>query len=215
MALPPIISSSVLSRKPSSPNGLGHADLLKPGIVGAEHHLMPQAPVNPGNGDIPSQHLGIELPGVVKIEGAGVRIDVGILYHQHGGLPHPGPFEVGKADTQPGMLRGHGLKGQWLAIAGQGIRLPAQTRVEEDGSIVLFADGVYRLHHGVGGHHMVPSGVKLQPLELQAGEGILQLFAGWQDAGIHAGKNPMNLSGAISTSFLISSFSTRQPALAE
>lgn len=35
---------------------------------------------------------------------------------------------------------------------------------------------------------MVPSGVKLQPLELQAGEGILQLFAGGMIPGIHAGK---------------------------
>lgn len=61
---------------------------------------------------------------------------------------------------------------------------------------------------------MVPSGVKLQPLELQAGEGILQLFAGGMIPGITPAK-PMNLSGAISTSFLISSFSTRQPALAE
>ena len=106
-------------------NGLGHADLLKPGIVGAEHHLMAQTSVDPGNGDIPGHHLGIEFLGIVKIQCAGVGVDIGILHHQHGSFPYPGPAKMAQTDPEVGMLRRNALKCHGLAVGSQGIRLPA------------------------------------------------------------------------------------------
>lgn len=179
------------------PQGLGHADLLEPGVVGAKHDLMAQAAVDPSQGDVFGKGLGVELPGAVEVERPGVGVDVGVLHHEHGGLPDPGPAEVAQADAQTGVGRRHRLEGVGPAVLGEGVRLPGQPGVEQDRLVEPLADLVDGLQPGVAGHEVLSAGMELQPLQLQPGEGVLQPVRGHRVGRVHAGEADEPVRGQI------------------
>ena len=134
---------------------------------------MAQAAVDPGQGDVSGEGLGVELPGAVEVERPGVGVDVGVLHHEHGSLPDPGPAKVAQADAQSGVGRRHRLKGGGPAIMGEGVRLPGQPGVEQDRLVEPLADLVDGLQPGVAGHKVLTARVELQALQLQPGKSVL------------------------------------------
>ena len=60
--------------------------------------------------------------------------------------------------------------------------------MEQNGLIVLFADGIDGFHNRIRRHHLLTAGMELQALQTQSGEGIFQFFTGSRISGVHGGK---------------------------
>ena len=104
-----------------------------PRIIGPEHHLVPQAPLDQRRGDLFAENELEKLPRAVVVKARSVKEHVGILQCQSAGIPDPRPSPMGENKVQPGESANGFFQQEWLSLRQRSPRGPTHPRVNHHG----------------------------------------------------------------------------------